>query len=182
MPCPSARSDPGRDWTGVERLQDQNRLELCFPATEAAASAAIATLALRLGARGLTEERAADVKIALAEAVNNVVEHAYAGLEPARVRVECRLRPDRLDILIWDTGRPLPGLRVPAGEPASVDRDLQDLPEGGFGWFLIRQLSSAVGYERRKGWNRLSLRFDLGGPRGHNKAPNQPSCRRKGGP
>ena len=154
--------------------RDQDSVELSFPAVDVAASAGIATLTAQLGARGLPQERAGDVKIALAEAINNVVEHAYAGMEPARVQVNCRFGPDRLDVLISDTGRPLPGARPPDGDPAGVDTALQDLPEGGFGWFLIRQLANDVGYERRDGCNRLFLRFDLCGkgraPPGHKKA------------
>ncbi|KUJ85384.1 ATPase [Ruegeria marisrubri] len=154
--------------------RDQDRVELSFPAVEVAASAGLANLSAQLAARGLPQERAGDVKIALAEAINNVVEHAYAGMEPALVQVECRFGPNRLDILISDTGRPLPGARPPDGEPASVDTPLQDLPEGGFGWFLIRQLAKDVRYERRDGSNRLHLRFDLrcadATALGHNKA------------
>ncbi|WP_348540063.1 hypothetical protein [Ruegeria sp. HKCCE4148] len=36
------------------------------------------------------------------------------------------------------------------------------MPEGGFGWFLIHQLTSDIQYERRDGCNRLSLRFNFG--------------------
>jgi serine/threonine-protein kinase RsbW len=36
--------------------------------------------------------------------------------------------------------------------------DLMDLPEGGFGWFLIKDLAKDVVYARVEGENRLQLR------------------------
>ncbi len=145
----------------VPLSSDQTCLQLSFPAIEAEASVGIAKLSAGLARHGLPVEKADDVKIALAEAINNVVEHAYSGIEPAKVQVCCRLEHNQLDILISDTGRPLPGCKPPDGTPASVETNLQDLPEGGFGWFLIHELTSEIRYERRDGCNLLSLRFDV---------------------
>lgn len=97
----------------------------------------------------------------MAEAVNNIVEHAYCGGEPGPIRLRCTLRDRRLDIRICDTGQPMPDGRMPAGLVADVSMPRADLPEGGFGWFLIRALSSDIRYDRRCGCNRLSLRFDI---------------------
>lgn len=140
---------------------NRNSLDLSFAATEAEASAGIAQLSKGLEVQGLPPHKAADVKIALAEAINNVVEHAYAGITPAEVQVHCRLHQNWLDILISDTGNPLPGFRVPDEVPAPLGSSIDELPEGGFGWFLIHKLTSDIRYERSDGCNRLSLRFDF---------------------
>lgn len=145
----------------MKPICDDSCLELSFPATEVEASTGIARLCTGLASQGLPAHKAGDVKIALAEAINNVVEHAYARIASARVRVTCRLEYERLDILISDTGNPLPGLEPPDGTPADIGTSLSDLPEGGFGWFLIHQVTSDIRYERRNGCNRLSLRFDF---------------------
>ncbi|MES0828057.1 ATP-binding protein [Ruegeria sp. SCP11] len=136
-------------------------LDLSFAATESEASFGIAQLSLGLAEQGLPAHKAADVKIALAEAINNVVEHAYADITSAQVQVRCRLHKNWLEILISDTGNPLPGFRVPDGIPAALGSTLDELPEGGFGWFLIHELTSDIHYERENGCNRLSLRFDF---------------------
>lgn len=86
-------------------------LDLSFAATESEASAGIAQLSRCLATQGLPQHKAGDVKIALAEAINNVVEHAYADVTPAKVQVRCRLHRNWLDILISDTGHPCPGFR-----------------------------------------------------------------------
>ena len=106
-----------------------------------------------------------DIEIALAEAVNNVVEHAYAGRSAGQITLRGRLRDRKVMLWVCDAGAPMPGGAVPTGGPACVDVPLEDLPEGGFGWFLIRTLASAVRYDRRSGMNSLALRFDLAGTR-----------------
>ena len=98
----------------MKRASDRNFFELAFLATETEASAGISALAAHFRSLGLSEEHAGEVRIALTEAINNVVEHAYAGVEPAQVRINCRQTQDRLDILVSDTGNPLPGGKVPA--------------------------------------------------------------------
>lgn len=141
----------------------RDKLKLSFCATEMAARQAIATVSNWLRSSGLASDRADEVEIALAEAVNNVVEHAYAGLDPGDVRLLCSLRKDHLDIRICDTGAPLPENRLPPGLAADLSVPHADLPEGGFGWFLIRELTSDIRYDRCGLINHLSLRFDLEG-------------------
>ena len=102
--------------------------------------------------RSLPEDRRGTAEIVLAEALNNIVEHAYAEsggpvrltLMRARRRVICRL---------LDRGQPLPGLTLPRGAlPVS------DSPrEGGYGWFLIHSLSQRLIYRRSAGTNRLFI-------------------------
>ncbi len=115
----------------------------------------------RLRRAGVEPPRIGEVEIVLAEAINNVVEHAYALSEPGPVHIACSLRDDRLDIRISDAGRPLPGGRLPPGRSADVNVPLCDLPEGGFGWFLITTLATEVRYDRCGLSNQLSLRFKV---------------------
>ena len=51
----------------------------------------------------------------------------------------------------------------PVLQRAEADLDVarEDLPEGGFGWFLIRQLAWDVRYVREGRTNRLFLAIDL---------------------
>lgn len=138
----------------------RDSFSVCFCATEAEARAQVCTLADRLRQAGLGPDRAGEVEVALAEAVNNIVEHAYVGA-PGPVRLGCDLVGHSLYVRICDRGRPLPDGRVPAGLAANVAAPRADLPEGGFGWFLIRAFASDIRYERGRGCNHLSLRFDL---------------------
>jgi len=132
-----------------------------FLATELDARSGIGSVIERLRAMGLPEVRAIEVQIALAEAVNNVVEHAYTDAAPGDVRIRCNLDADQLLINIHDAGLPMPGARLPEGKPADLTVPLEELPEGGYGWFLIRELTSDVQYESKSGNNQLSLRFEV---------------------
>lgn len=133
-----------------------------FLATELDARSGIGSVVDRLQDLGLPEDRANEIQIALAEAVNNVVEHAYADTSPGDVSILCNLGAKQLWIAIQDAGLPLPNEKIPAGEPADLTVPYEHLPEGGFGWLLIRELTSDIQYERDNGSNRLSLCFDVG--------------------
>ncbi|MBO9450615.1 ATP-binding protein [Tropicibacter sp. R16_0] len=139
----------------------RGKFALSFRATELEARSGICAVAQELRLQGVSEETAGDIEIALAEAINNIVEHAYAGVEPGQIRVICSFQQSRLDIRISDKGVPLPSSELPEGAPAIITENKQDLPEGGFGWFLIRQLTSDIRYDRLNGHNRLSMGFDL---------------------
>ena len=102
------------------------------------------------------------IEIVVAEVVNNIVEHAYAPETlgaPIRLRATCD--EDGLHLTFMDEGRPMPGGEAPEVKQHDLDVDLMDLPEGGFGWGLVRDMASDVEYARI-GWeNRLYLRFPL---------------------
>ncbi|MEP2717734.1 ATP-binding protein [Pseudophaeobacter sp.] len=132
-----------------------------FTATELDARSGISTVMERLRDIDLPEDRAGDVQIALAEAVNNVVEHAYGDTTTGDVRIQCRIADEILHIQISDAGPPLPNGELPAGTPAEISGPLETLPEGGFGWFLIRELTCRLHYARENGNNQLSLFFEL---------------------
>ncbi|MEM6355534.1 MAG: ATP-binding protein [Pseudomonadota bacterium] len=103
------------------------------------------------------------LRLALTEALNNVVEHArHPSDRPICVSV-CEAG-DRLQICIEDEGVPLPlSLLEPAPEPEPLVEDgelaLVELKEGGWGWMLIHASTVAVSYWRAGGQNRLCLEF-----------------------
>lgn len=86
-------------------------------------------------------------EIALVEVLNNIVEHAYAKYD-GEIAVTWMLTEDEVIFETRDTGRPMPQLQPPNSECPPNDVELDELPEGGFGWFLIRKLSRRLTYER----------------------------------
>ncbi len=112
------------------------------------------------------------IELVLAEALNNIVEHAF-GPEPPAPATESRgvtapglialdlsAGAAQLHCTIRDAGRPMPDGQAPAGRPQDIDA-AADLPEGGFGWFLIRRLTLDLCYVREPGCNRLSFVIPL---------------------
>lgn len=100
----------------------------------------------------LSQESLGTVQIVLAEALNNVVEHAYADFH-GKIEVWVTLRDSFLFIRILDDGLPMPGGVLPGGRLTRSD----DLPEGGFGWYMIRTLSHDLTYQRDGRRNLLSF-------------------------
>ena len=81
--------------------------------------------------RSLAEDDRGTAEIVLAEALNNIVEHAYAR-HTGEIEITLLLHQNALICRIIDTGLPMPNDALPAGhltEFAPTD----DLPEGGFG-------------------------------------------------
>jgi len=134
-----------------------------FRATELDARRGVISVVHRLKDMGVPDTRVDEVQIALAEAVNNVVEHAYSETTTGDVLIRCNLHSDRLWVEIRDAGMPFPETKLPEGKPTHVDAStpLEDLPEGGFGWFLIRELASDIQYKRNMDNNQLSLCFEI---------------------
>jgi serine/threonine-protein kinase RsbW len=94
-------------------------------------------------------------EIVLAEALNNIVEHAYAD-GTGEIELTICLNQRGLTCRIVDHGAPMPQEVLPAGHLATPE----SLPEGGFGWHLIRTLSEDLRYARVAGQNQLTFRLN----------------------
>lgn len=104
---------------------------------------------------GLPEDDRGTAEIVLAEVLNNIVEHAYAQ-HSGEIELTLTQNATGLDCRIVDQGLPMPDAQPPAGVLGNID----DLPEGGFGWHLIRTLSRDLAYQRVDGCNLLSFRLE----------------------
>ncbi|MEK6216404.1 MAG: ATP-binding protein [Boseongicola sp.] len=109
----------------------------------------------------LSIEDASSIEIVLAEALNNVVEHAYPPEHPGDVKLVLRHGRAGLLIEIRDRGKPMPNGRTPDGEHPADAAARNHMPEGGYGWFLIKQLARDMVYDRENGENFLIFRMSL---------------------
>ena len=110
---------------------------------------------------GLSDDDVANAKLILAEALNNIVEHAYAGTQgPVDLMIE--VRRDGLDCALRDQGREAP-IGYPPDPPLPEIDPPFELPEGGFGWHIIRCLTTKLRYRRAGEWNQLSFHVPFSG-------------------
>lgn len=121
-------------------------------------------IARDLSARGFPEPYRDDVRIVLAEVLNNIEEHAYGGRPGNLACLTLRLGTEDLVFRITDRGRAMPAAASPEGDtligtdlPRFDPMRMQDWPEGGFGWALVRRLATRVTYRRQGGSNRLEI-------------------------
>ena len=94
---------------------------------------------------GLSDERVGDVKLAVSEAVSNVVRHAYAREERGQVIATAHVDSGVLRIVIADTGGGL--------APRS------DSPGLGLGLPLMAHLADAINVVRKAAGTEIHLTF-----------------------
>ncbi len=109
-----------------------------------------------------TDVTRANCEIVLAEVLNNIAEHSFADAEPGVVQIRTEIGDDEIYFVISDVGRAMPGLEVPKTTLPSKTVPVTELPEGGFGWFMIRKLARNIGYRREADRNILQFSMRLG--------------------
>ncbi len=121
---------------------------------------ALSALLAGLGPLALDVEEAGTVELVMAEALNNIVEHAYADRRRKEaIHIRCKQLRDGLHLRIVDRGMAMPDGKTPIGMAQNIDVDAIDMPEGGFGWFLIQDLAKDIRYQRVGHTNQLDLRL-----------------------
>lgn len=123
------------------------------------------------GVCGLTPLPAEDIarlELAVTEAANNVVEHAYDNQPGHRILVECWLEPDRFSVLVCDEGKAMEPLVLAAvGDFEAPDPADPDTWSGrGRGLAIIRACVDTVEYasDRDRGLNTLKMSKRLNHP------------------
>lgn len=138
-----------------------DRFNISFEATELGVRRALAELLAWLSAIDGSADLSGRVEIVLAEALNNVVEHAYAMSGKGQVELRCNPMPDRLDFTILDQGCAVPVHVFAQRSVPDTDVPLEDLPEGGFGWLLIQTMTRSLSYQRVQDTNCLRMAIPL---------------------
>ena len=157
MPGTPPPDEPARH----RRSEGTGRIHRRFPACNLETRAALMAVRDGLQCSGLGEDDLSSTELILAEALNNIVEHAYAQSDGI-VDLFVELRREGLFCLIRDHGRAMPGGRPPS-PPLPRINPPYELPEGGFGWHIIRSLTTQLGYRQEEGWNALSFVVPLTG-------------------
>ena len=102
----------------------------------------------------LPQEQKDELVLAIAEAAQNIVKHAYKGIEETTdtMQIKISLKDGDLEIGFFDKGKPV--------LPGNIQhRKLDDIKPGGLGTFFIKQImDNAVFKKNQKGWvNHLIL-------------------------
>ncbi|WP_179378378.1 ATP-binding protein [Jannaschia marina] len=136
--------------------QPEGEIRHRFPATPEAISRQLADLSRFFAACGIAPDLREKVTVVLGEVLNNIAEHAVPDGRGDVDLVICP-RPDGLHVETVDSGRALPPWLLTSADLPEMGTTIDDLPEGGFGWFIIHALVDDMIYERERGRNRLSF-------------------------
>ena len=109
-----------------------------------------------LSDNNLEEHLCNAVEICLTEALNNVIKHSYGGDTSKPIDINIRKDPKLLELEIVDVGAPRKNLIIKDldFDPA----DIENLPEGGMGLFIIKQLMDELDYSSKEGKNYFILK------------------------
>ena len=102
----------------------------------------------------LPQEQKDELVLAIAEAAQNIVKHAYKGIEETTdtMQIKISLKDGDLEIGFFDKGKPV--------VPENIQhRKLDDIKPGGLGTFFIKQIMDGAVFKKdQKGWvNHLIL-------------------------
>ena len=105
---------------------------------------------------GLNEELCFELEIAVVEAVNNAIIHACADDPNQQLDLEITSQPDIITITLSDQGLCFDCFSEPPC-PVTDSTAIEELPESGFGLYLIHQVMDKVDYSSQKGINTLKM-------------------------
>jgi serine/threonine-protein kinase RsbW len=102
----------------------------------------------------LPQEQKDELVLAIAEAAQNIVKHAYKDVEATKDKMQIKIsfKDNQLEIGFFDKGKPV--------IPENIQhRKLDDIKPGGLGTFFIKQImDEAIFKKNQKGWvNHLVL-------------------------
>ena len=103
---------------------------------------------------GIEKSLAGKLRLALEEAVVNVMEYAYPKGTKGEVNVRATSNGNRLKFIITDSGVSFDPTEV---EAADTTLSAEERPVGGLGILLVRELMDSINYERIDGKNILTL-------------------------
>lgn len=103
----------------------------------------------------LPEEQVREIELSLAEALNNIIKHSYKGVETNKIDIFIEYSNKTLTIKLTDYGEARKNLNKPVLE--FDPNDIDSLPEGGMGLFIIEQLMDKNSYSSDGNKNTFTL-------------------------
>lgn len=97
------------------------------------------------------------IKLAMDEAVTNVIQYAYPGIE-GDICIDMSCDNRQLKIIITDHGIQFNPLE---NQEPDITLSLEERPIGGLGIFLVKQLMTDVRYDRSEGKNILTMTKEI---------------------
>ncbi|WP_059105950.1 anti-sigma B factor RsbW [Shouchella shacheensis] len=131
-------------------MEQQDRIQMELPAKAEYVGIARLTVSGIANRLGFSYDDIEDIKIAVAEACTNVVEHAYS--KDGVMCLTSVIHEDRIQVIVADRGQSFDfeGVENRLG-PINVEKPVGELKEGGLGLFLISTLMDKVEFNKENG-------------------------------
>jgi serine/threonine-protein kinase RsbW len=103
----------------------------------------------------LSDVEAYQAELCVVEACTNAIKHAYNHSANHDVEVVISMYIDRITFAISDTGKAMEKREIPTLD--FDPNDLESIPEGGMGLFIMNGVMDAVDYSSAQGKNTLTM-------------------------
>lgn len=139
--------------SGARRLVNQT-LTIEVPSTRESIASASAQAEEWLQAHHPSAQTLNLLLITIEELVINCIDYGYDDDKVHTIRLELSIGGRNLSITVVDDGHPFDPLSRPSPD---LSLPVQARPVGGLGIYLLRQLADEIAYQRRDGFNELTI-------------------------
>ncbi len=103
---------------------------------------------------GFKHQQISDIRLAVDEAVTNIIKHAYQGNESSEIRIELQFENNMLCIMLMDSGKTF---NMKTYKEPDIQRQIKQKKRGGMGVYLIHSLMDEVTYSKKNGENQMVM-------------------------
>jgi anti-sigma regulatory factor (Ser/Thr protein kinase) len=130
-------------------------IEKEFEADDKQLHVVLSFLEEELEKRGAGRKEMMGLSLALEEAFVNVAHYAYEGKEPGKVWISLAFEGDDVSITLKDQGMEFDPLE---NKDPDITLKASERKIGGLGIYMIKKTADAVKYERKDGYNILTMK------------------------
>ncbi len=113
-----------------------------------------------LGEEGVRPEDINRVRLVVEELLVNIIKHAFNDDIRHTIVLTLRTGPEGVSVLTEDDGRPFDPREAP---PPPLGRPLEEHGEGGYGIYIVKQMTTSLTYTRANGKNQVHAVVRRGG-------------------
>ncbi len=103
---------------------------------------------------GFNKQQIADIRLAVDEAITNIIKHAYQQDDSRSIDIEVTLEENSICIQLQDTGK---RFRMNKYSEPDIEKKIKERKRGGMGLFLIHSLMDSVTYTSNNGLNEMVM-------------------------
>ncbi len=103
---------------------------------------------------GFNKQQIADIRLAVDEAITNIIKHAYQQDDSKSIDIEITLEENSIRIQLQDTGKKF---RMKKYSEPDIEKKIKERKRGGMGLFLIHSLMDSVTYKSNNGLNEMVM-------------------------
>jgi len=103
---------------------------------------------------GYSRQQISDIRLAVDEAITNIIKHAYNGDENHTIEIDVTFKKDRVCIELFDTGTTF---SLKSFKQPDIEEKIKQKKRGGMGVYLIHSLMDDVSYGREDNSNKMVM-------------------------